>query len=431
MKTICINSHELKPPCFRFYYYNATSQKTVWHKPSNCDIIPLAKLQTLKQNTEPRPAVKSDAAKRKDELVQTNSSSKLTKLSPTERSGTRVQTFSVVQTSPTSSPRTQPRNKHSRCRAHTTSSSHRKPRHSDQIGAVNGGVYRSNGGVGGNFDRRSLEAAKPVSSNNNGSISSINSVNSVKYYSMPVKDSMVSASNTSLSLSKSSSGRYTNATTAPPPPGYGYQVPLSKQRSLEGDNFKQAQSPQSPPGQDSSLSRSISVMTRSGDTNGDQVSNGRRSVEVTPQSLRRQPQSPGDHHNNHHHHSLRSTGHRSHGPGHSRTSSITSMGGHGAVDGFPTPLTNRRPAPGMESLVSANRKPGTSESEDSGHSPGKERRSQGHNNVHRGQRSGHQMIADLVDSGLSTLTEPDNNTHRSANLKLKYFLIKNNFPGLM
>lgn len=29
----------------RFYYYNASSQKTVWHKPSNCDIIPLAKLQ--------------------------------------------------------------------------------------------------------------------------------------------------------------------------------------------------------------------------------------------------------------------------------------------------------------------------------------------------------------------------------------------------
>ncbi|KAK7058716.1 Rho GTPase activating protein 39, partial [Halocaridina rubra] len=36
----------------RFYYYNATSQKTVWHKPQNCDIIPLAKLQQIKQNTE-------------------------------------------------------------------------------------------------------------------------------------------------------------------------------------------------------------------------------------------------------------------------------------------------------------------------------------------------------------------------------------------
>ncbi|XP_026471959.1 uncharacterized protein LOC113376266 [Ctenocephalides felis] len=37
----------------RFYYYNAASQSTVWHRPMNCDIIPLAKLQTLKQNTDP------------------------------------------------------------------------------------------------------------------------------------------------------------------------------------------------------------------------------------------------------------------------------------------------------------------------------------------------------------------------------------------
>lgn len=33
------------PNTSRFYYYNATSQKTVWHRPQNCDIIPLAKLQ--------------------------------------------------------------------------------------------------------------------------------------------------------------------------------------------------------------------------------------------------------------------------------------------------------------------------------------------------------------------------------------------------
>lgn len=33
----------------RFYYYNVASQTTVWHRPLNCDIIPLAKLQTLKQ----------------------------------------------------------------------------------------------------------------------------------------------------------------------------------------------------------------------------------------------------------------------------------------------------------------------------------------------------------------------------------------------
>lgn len=30
-----------------------SSLSTVWHRPINCDIIPLAKLQTLKQNTDP------------------------------------------------------------------------------------------------------------------------------------------------------------------------------------------------------------------------------------------------------------------------------------------------------------------------------------------------------------------------------------------
>ncbi|XP_024936657.1 rho GTPase-activating protein 39 isoform X2 [Cephus cinctus] len=58
----------------RFYYYNATSQKTVWHRPTDCDIIPLAKLQTLKQNTEPAGGC-SDAQRgnepRKKETVST------------------------------------------------------------------------------------------------------------------------------------------------------------------------------------------------------------------------------------------------------------------------------------------------------------------------------------------------------------------------
>lgn len=34
----------------RFYYYNAISQKTVWHRPNNCDIIPLAKLQVRQES---------------------------------------------------------------------------------------------------------------------------------------------------------------------------------------------------------------------------------------------------------------------------------------------------------------------------------------------------------------------------------------------
>ncbi|KPJ11281.1 Rho GTPase-activating protein 39 [Papilio machaon] len=52
-----INTH-------RFYYYNATTQTTVWHRPTDCDIIPLAKLQTLKQNTDPQ--------KRRETSTQTN-----------------------------------------------------------------------------------------------------------------------------------------------------------------------------------------------------------------------------------------------------------------------------------------------------------------------------------------------------------------------
>lgn len=40
------------PNTSRFYYYNASTQRTVWHRPQDRDIIHLAKLQTLKQNTE-------------------------------------------------------------------------------------------------------------------------------------------------------------------------------------------------------------------------------------------------------------------------------------------------------------------------------------------------------------------------------------------
>ncbi|XP_018612222.1 rho GTPase-activating protein 39 [Scleropages formosus] len=36
----------------RFYYYNADSQQTVWHRPQNCDIVPLAQLQAMKRSSE-------------------------------------------------------------------------------------------------------------------------------------------------------------------------------------------------------------------------------------------------------------------------------------------------------------------------------------------------------------------------------------------
>nr|CAB3222852.1 rho GTPase-activating protein 39 [Phallusia mammillata] len=36
----------------RFYYYNAGTQRTVWHRPKGADIVPLSKLQKLKQETD-------------------------------------------------------------------------------------------------------------------------------------------------------------------------------------------------------------------------------------------------------------------------------------------------------------------------------------------------------------------------------------------
>ncbi|KAI6226071.1 Rho GTPase-activating protein 39 [Aphelenchoides besseyi] len=53
----------------RFYYYKPKSTETTWQKPSNCDIIPLAKLQHLKENTE----VVSGVHERRDTLTRSNS----------------------------------------------------------------------------------------------------------------------------------------------------------------------------------------------------------------------------------------------------------------------------------------------------------------------------------------------------------------------
>lgn len=54
----------------RFYYYNAATQKTVWHRPSKCDIIPLAKLQTLKQNTDPSERREQTTPQKQPQQVQ-------------------------------------------------------------------------------------------------------------------------------------------------------------------------------------------------------------------------------------------------------------------------------------------------------------------------------------------------------------------------
>ncbi|CAM4644504.1 rho GTPase-activating protein 39-like isoform X1 [Caretta caretta] len=36
----------------RFYYYNAITQQTVWHRPQGCDIVPLAQLQAMKRRSQ-------------------------------------------------------------------------------------------------------------------------------------------------------------------------------------------------------------------------------------------------------------------------------------------------------------------------------------------------------------------------------------------
>ncbi|XP_035749250.1 rho GTPase-activating protein 39-like [Egretta garzetta] len=37
----------------RFYYYNAITRQTVWHRPQGCDIVPLAQLQAMKRSSQP------------------------------------------------------------------------------------------------------------------------------------------------------------------------------------------------------------------------------------------------------------------------------------------------------------------------------------------------------------------------------------------
>ena len=111
----------------RFYYYNATSQKTVWHRPSNCDIIPLAKLQTLKQNTEVKRgdggddesssaagsiARKGDLSVREGGGEDAATQTRRSELQPVPSNGslgaskkTKLTLTSQVQTSPSNSPK--------------------------------------------------------------------------------------------------------------------------------------------------------------------------------------------------------------------------------------------------------------------------------------------------------------------------------------
>ncbi|CAH0727724.1 unnamed protein product, partial [Brenthis ino] len=100
-----INTH-------RFYYYNASTQTTVWHRPTDCDIIPLAKLQTLKQNTDPQ--------KRRETSTQTSqatpqvpptlepisSNGNSTAASASKLSPSNAKSVTITQTSPVRTRRT-------------------------------------------------------------------------------------------------------------------------------------------------------------------------------------------------------------------------------------------------------------------------------------------------------------------------------------
>lgn len=48
----------------RFYYYNALTKQTVWHRPQDCDVVPLARLQAMKRNSqsESRGRLSADCA---------------------------------------------------------------------------------------------------------------------------------------------------------------------------------------------------------------------------------------------------------------------------------------------------------------------------------------------------------------------------------
>uniref|UniRef100_A0A915B3E1 Rho GTPase-activating protein 39 n=1 Tax=Parascaris univalens TaxID=6257 RepID=A0A915B3E1_PARUN len=73
----------------RFYYYNATSMKTVWQRPFDCDIIPLAKLQTLKENTEVCSSAEHGASAEKETKTKRNSETQTSPKEGRRSAGTR------------------------------------------------------------------------------------------------------------------------------------------------------------------------------------------------------------------------------------------------------------------------------------------------------------------------------------------------------
>ena len=77
------------PNTSRFYYYTAPTPRTVSHRPQDCDIIPLAKLQTLKQNTESPRASAENSPGRGSSVSRDGSTS--SSLEPELEAGDRAQ----------------------------------------------------------------------------------------------------------------------------------------------------------------------------------------------------------------------------------------------------------------------------------------------------------------------------------------------------
>lgn len=44
------------PQSGRFYYYNSTGRRTVWHRPQGADIVPLSQLQAMRRCSEAKRA---------------------------------------------------------------------------------------------------------------------------------------------------------------------------------------------------------------------------------------------------------------------------------------------------------------------------------------------------------------------------------------
>ena len=392
----------------RFYYYNAVSQKTVWHRPTDCDIIPLAKLQTLKQNTEVKTEepLKSDDPKGSSQSTQTASVllDRLPKKKEDANPKTKMSVLTSMQTSPVSSPRMVKRTKH--YRSHYGHHPHHRHRRTDSDYSDIRVPVQSHSPSSDEFkhqpSRRSVRSKSSRRQSQESLAQSPEKATSqrflhfehhptspddkrrttigpaqAKYYSIPHRGDPSS-----------------NHVVRPNGNGNNkplvYAVPSGKLRNqmiggtenVMDSHFGGYAAP------NSSISRSASFMSRQPSrgledgSNGMRpwydVNNGRRSVESTPQSHRRLKDSPESNHSG------------SFYANSARSSDIGSP-----IEGYCTPLTNRR-----HNSFDANKssKRNLFSESHSSHSPVKDSEQQP------------LSISQLVDSGLSALTESGHDT---------------------